>query len=141
LDDDDWMAPHRIRHQVEALLRDGAEVCGLRRMLFYELATGNTWLYDYPPNQRPWLAGGSLLYTRDFWRRAPFPDIQVGEDTRFVWSRRLDRAVVLPDYHFYVAMIHPGNTSPKNRRGPYWTRWFSELQQIMGEDLQFYRSI
>ena len=140
-DDDDWMASYRITYQVQALLRAGAELCGLRRMLFYELVTGVSWLYAYPDGQRPWLAGGSLLYTRDFWQRAPFPDIQVGSDTRFVWNRRLDRAVVLPDYRFYVALIHPGNTSPKHRRGPYWARWTGELQQIMGADLRFYRSI
>lgn len=139
-DDDDWMAPHRISYQVDALLREGAEVCGLRRMLFYELGTGTTWLYDYPAGQRPWLAGGSLLYTRDRWRRLPFPNIQIGEDTRFVWGNRLERAIALPDYRFYVAMIHPGNTSPKNCRGSYWSRWPGDLEEIMGEDLRRHRS-
>jgi len=48
-------------------------------MLFHEPATATTWLYDYPASERPWLIGGSLLYTRAFWQRSPFPDIQVGE--------------------------------------------------------------
>ncbi len=78
-DDDDWSAPHRIRCQVEALLQGGAELCGLRQMLFHDLNTGHTWLYSYPTSQRLWLTGGSLLYTRDFWQRAPFPNIQVGD--------------------------------------------------------------
>jgi len=138
-DDDDWMAPHRIRYQVEAMLREGGEVCGLRCMLFYEPATGKTWLYNYPAHQRLWLAGGSLLYTRDFWRRAPFPDLQIASDTRFIWNRRLNHTVVLPDYTFYVAMIHPGNTSPKNCRGVYWSRWPGDLQAIMGKDLDFWK--
>jgi len=137
-DDDDWMASHRISYQVEALVRAGAEVCGLRQMLFYELATGQPWLYNYPAHQRPWLAGGSLLYTPDFWRRSPFPDIQVGEDTRFVWSHKLEHAAVPPDHRFYVAMIHPANTSPKKRRGAYWSRWEGDLRQIVGDDLYFY---
>jgi glycosyltransferase involved in cell wall biosynthesis len=65
-DDDDWHAPHRISCQVVALREAGAEVCGLRRMLFHDPASGRTWLYDYPAQRRAWLAGGSLLYTRDF---------------------------------------------------------------------------
>jgi glycosyltransferase involved in cell wall biosynthesis len=140
-DDDDWMAPHRIRYQVEALLREGAEVCGVRRMLFHEPATGATWLYDYPTAERRWVIGGSLLYTRDFWRRLPFPDIQVGEDTRFVWGRELDRLVVLPDLTFYVALIHPGNTSPKVCTGSYWSPWPGDLRSVMGDDLDFYQGV
>jgi glycosyltransferase involved in cell wall biosynthesis len=137
-DDDDWMAPHRISYQVRALLRERAEVCGLQRMLFCKQDTGEVWLYEYPDNQRPWLAGGSLLYTRDFWRRSPFPSIQVASDTRFMWDRQIDRQVVLPDYTFYVAMIHDGNTSPKNCAGSYWTRWSGDLRQIMGSDVDSY---
>src|ERR1041384_4399084 len=44
-DDDDWMAPGRITYQVEQLLRDQSDVCGLREMLFYEFTSGNLWLY------------------------------------------------------------------------------------------------
>ncbi len=138
-DDDDWSAPRRISYQVEALLREGAEVCGLRQMLFYDLTSGCAWLYDYPAGQRSWLAGGSLLYTRQFWQRAPFPNVQVGEDTRFVWSQRRVRLFVLPDYNFYVAMIHPGNTSKKICSGLYWSRWSGDLRRIMGRDLDLYR--
>src|SRR5262245_4955332 len=35
-DDDDWHAPHRLRYQVEALLRSGADACGITTLLFYE---------------------------------------------------------------------------------------------------------
>jgi len=138
-DDDDWSAPHRIRYQVESLLREGAELCGLRQMLFHDLKLGDTWLYNYPATLRLWLAGGSLLYTRDFWQRAPFPNLQVGEDTRFVWSQRNPRLVVLPDYQFYVAMIHLDNTSPKPCSGPYWSRWSDDLRQVMGNDFGLYQ--
>jgi hypothetical protein len=110
-------------------------------MLFYDLTTGQTWLYDYPVRERPWLVGGSLLYTRDFWRRSPFPDIQVGEDTRFLWNRRGARVATLHDYSFYVAMIHAGNTSRKVCQGTYWSRWSGDLQRIMGEDLRFYQEM
>ena len=132
-DDDDWFAAWRIRYQVEALLATRAEVCGLREMLFYDPATDSAWLYAYG-GQRPWLAGGSLLYTRDFWRRAPFPDVQVASDTRFIWNHRLDRSVAVPDYRFYVARIHASNTSPKQQRGPYWARWAGDIHALVGSD-------
>jgi glycosyltransferase involved in cell wall biosynthesis len=138
-DDDDWMAPYRISYQVDALLREGGELCGLRDMLFHDRETSRTWLYNYPAHQRLWLAGGSLLYTRDFWQRAPFPNIQVGEDTRFVWGQRTARLVVLPDYRFYVAMIHASNTSPKVCSGPYWSRWAEDLRGVMGNDVDLDR--
>ncbi|MBT8368757.1 MAG: glycosyltransferase, partial [Deltaproteobacteria bacterium] len=136
---DDWMAPHRISYQTEALLRQGAEVCGIQRMLFYEQSSGYVWLYEYPESQRPWLAGGSLLYTRDFWKKSPFPSVQVAEDTLFVWEHQMERRVALPDFRFYVAMIHPGNNSPKKCDGVYWSRWQGDLQSIMGNDLNFYK--
>jgi len=137
-DDDDWYAPQRLRYQVEALLAADAELCGLRQMLFYDLAGKKTWLYEYPAHQRLWLAGGSLLYTRQFWQRRPFPNLQVGEDTRFVWGQAPARAIALPTFDFYVAMIHPANTSPKQPRGAYWSRWAGDLHALMGADLDAY---
>src|SRR5215510_7968959 len=140
-DDDDWMAPYRITYQVEELLREDAEVCGLERMLFYHLDRDEVWLYQYPNHQCPWLAGGSLLYTRDFWRRSPFPNIQVASDTRFVWDRPLQRRVALSDCQFYVAMIHGHNTSPKVLTSPYWTRYDADLKSFMGEDVSFSQAL
>jgi len=140
-DDDDWMAPHRITYQVGALLEQRGEICGLQRMLFYDQASGNTWLYMYPENWRPWLAGGSLLYTREFWQRSPFPSMQVASDTQFVWGQGMDNRVVLQDYGFYVAMIHPGNTSTKDCREPCWIRWNGDIAALVGDDLEFYKPV
>jgi GT2 family glycosyltransferase/glycosyltransferase involved in cell wall biosynthesis len=137
-DDDDWFAPHRISYQVDELLRAGAEICGLSRMLFHDLPSGRTWLYEFAAGQEcRWLAGGSLLYTREFWSRSPFPDIQIGADTAFVWSQPLDGAVALDDYEIYVAMIHGTNTSPKVGQ-ENWTPWHGDLRRIMGDDFRFY---
>ena len=140
-DDDDWYASNRISIQVAALLDADAEVCGLRQMLFYHSQAEETWLYEYPAEERRWLIGGSLLYRKTFWQRRPFPNILVGEDTRFLWSQPLDRAVALPDYRFYVAMIHAQNTSRKETRGVYWQRWTGDLRTVMGDDLDSYRAI
>ncbi|MEP6925660.1 MAG: glycosyltransferase [Pyrinomonadaceae bacterium] len=139
-DDDDWMAAHRISYQVEELLRAGAEVCSLRRMLWFDLSTGQTWLYQYPENQRPWLAGNSLLYTRAFWQRSPFPNVQVGSDTYFIYNQSLEKSVALSDYTFYVGMIHPKNTSPKPFHPSYWSKWQGDIHSIMGNDLDFYKT-
>ena len=139
-DDDDWVAPHRIRYQVEVMLREGAEVCGLRQMLFHDLSTSKTWLYTYPPNLRTWLVGGSLLYTRSFWQRSPFPDVQVGEDSRFLWKQTHGKLAVLPDYRFYVAMIHSANTSPKICSDPYWTQSSEDPRSIMGNVFDLYHA-
>jgi hypothetical protein len=139
-DDDDWVAPYRIRYQVENMLREGADVCGLRQMLFHDLSTSKTWLYTYPPNLRTWLVGGSLLYTRTFWQRSPFPDVQVGEDARFLWRQQNWKLAALPDYRFYVAMIHSTNTSPKNCTDAYWAQWPEDPRSIMGDVFDLYRS-
>jgi hypothetical protein len=37
-----------------------------------------------------------------------------------------------------VAIIHPGNTSPKARDGWYWVRWPGDLREVMGADLDQY---
>src|SRR3954471_5527644 len=47
-DDDDWYAPSRLRLQVEALLGTGAQVCGLRDLLYYDIRRGDGHRYTYP---------------------------------------------------------------------------------------------
>lgn len=138
-DDDDWMADDRVALQVEALLRDGADASGLDRLLFLQPEGPTAWEYRYIGLRRPWLAGGTLCYTREAWRRHPFPDVKAGEDTRFVWSRAVRRAVALPDPSFYVALIHAGNTSPKRTRGRQWRRCpVSRVRSLLRDDWRFY---
>jgi glycosyltransferase involved in cell wall biosynthesis len=118
-DDDDYYAPWRLRYQVEALLASEADACGLDRVLFHQPDEDRWWEYRYPPGSRPWLHGATLAYRKSFWRRHPFADVQIGEDTRFVWSAGA-RLLALSDPTFYVGRIHPGNTSPKRTRDPRW---------------------
>lgn len=119
-DDDDWNAPWRVRYQVEQLLERGADICGLDRVLFYDPAEDRGWEYVYANNAAPWVYGATLCYTKSFWRRNPFPAIGVGEDSRFVWSAVTKKVVALEDPTFFVGIIHPGNTSPKQKRGTRW---------------------
>jgi glycosyltransferase involved in cell wall biosynthesis len=138
-DDDDWMAPHRLSMQVRELLSSEADICGTRELLHYRLDAGEAWLYRYPPAERPWLAGGTLLYHRSAWTRSPFPEIKVGEDTAFVWQHPADRINVLADSSFYVALIHPGNTSPKRLTDARWARGsLDDVNQLIASDRDFY---
>jgi glycosyltransferase involved in cell wall biosynthesis len=141
-DDDDWMAPGRLRYQVASLLREQADLCGLNTVLFYDPRAERAWQYIYPTGDRPWVAGGTLCYTRAFWQGNPFADTNVGEDTRFVWNRPAQRLIALTESTFYVAVIHPANTSPKRVAD---TRWRShptaEIRRLIGPDWTFYADL
>ncbi|MEO0580757.1 MAG: glycosyltransferase [Bacteroidota bacterium] len=135
-DDDDWMAPNRISYQVRELLAHRVSVCGIQQMYFHEVKSGRSYLYRYPKNiGKPWLAGGSLLYTRKFWSQAPFPKIQVASDTPFIMNRKMERYLILEDYNFYIATIHEKNTSPKRTNNSVWNPIPTErLQSLLQED-------
>jgi hypothetical protein len=140
-DDDDWIAPHRLRYQVEVLEREKADLCGASRQLYYNPSTNRAWLYEYPMSIRRWLAGNTLCYRKAFWVKNPFSEIAVGEDTRFAWSPKARNAVVVPDHTFYVGLVHSANTSRKNVTGAYWhPRPVEEVQRLLGADLAFYHS-
>jgi glycosyltransferase involved in cell wall biosynthesis len=112
-DDDDWMAPWRVSYQARELETRRAQVCGLARLYFYDGETRRAWQYVYPDGTRGWVAGGTLCYRREVWQAHRFPDVNEGEDTRFVWSLRGVALLALEDPSFYVASIHRGNTSRK----------------------------
>jgi ADP-heptose:LPS heptosyltransferase/glycosyltransferase involved in cell wall biosynthesis/SAM-dependent methyltransferase len=138
-DDDDWHAPRRLSYQVGELSESGAEVCGIRELLFYEPGAGRAWRYVYPAGQRLWLSGSSLCYRRAFWAANRFADISIGEDARFVWGGRPERMRVLADQSFHVGMIHAHNVSPKQTGGTFWAAFdVAEIKRILGDDWPFY---
>ncbi|MBN9692747.1 MAG: glycosyltransferase [Verrucomicrobia bacterium] len=132
-DDDDWMAPWRLRYQVERLLASGADLCGLDRVWFMDEESQHAWQYVYPRDQRRWVCGGTLTYRRAFALRNPFPKVKQGEDTRFVWADASARFEVLENPDFYVARVHRKNTSPKATAGAFWhpVAW-TRVQDVMG---------
>jgi glycosyltransferase involved in cell wall biosynthesis len=133
-DDDDWSAPWRVSYQVDELRKSGAQICGLRELYFYEPAADRAWRYTYPAaGVRSWVAGGTMCYRKDFWSRHPFPEIASGEDTRFLWTGR-PRIHAADDSTFYVAIIHPGNTSPKRTRGSRWKAVDAEVVRRLDAD-------
>ena len=131
------MASWRLTYQVRALVESNAEVCGLDKLYFYEPQNDQAWQYVYPERSRFWVAGATLCYKKSFWRENPFPNINVGEDTRFVWGGGARTMIALPDTRFYVAIIHPGNTSLKRTSDPRYRPVAAEqIRQIMGGDFE-----
>jgi glycosyltransferase involved in cell wall biosynthesis/2-polyprenyl-3-methyl-5-hydroxy-6-metoxy-1,4-benzoquinol methylase len=141
-DDDDWSAPWRLRYQVEQLCGRKADICGLDHIWFYAPDEQCAWEYVYPRNDRPWVYGASLAYTRVFWEKHRFPDINVGEDTRFVWADARAKIHVLPDSRFLVGRIHAGNTSRKRTSDArYQSRPVEEIKRLLGDDFSFSTSL
>ena len=141
-DDDDWSAPWRLRYQVEQLCGRKADICGLDHIWFYAPDEQCAWEYVYPRNDRPWVYGASLAYTRVFWEKHRFPDINVGEDTRFVWADARAKIHVLPDSRFLVGRIHASNTSRKcTSDARYQSRPVEEIKRLLGDDFSFSTSL
>jgi hypothetical protein len=133
------MAPWRLSYQVASLCHEQADICGLNKVLYYDPRAKQSWQYIYGPGGRPWVAGNTLCYTKAFWQRNPFPDINVGEDTRFVWSNKSKRIVSLEDGTFYVAIIHAGNVSAKITKDARWHTYpVANIRTILDIDWAFY---
>jgi glycosyltransferase involved in cell wall biosynthesis len=140
-DDDDWMAPQRLSVQVKTLEQTNADLCGAARQVYYDPSRNQAWLYEYPPAQRCWLAGNTLVYHKRFWASHSFPAIPIGEDTHFIWNAAARNAAVCPDHTFYVGLVHASNTSPKTVGGAYWKPYpVAEVHRLIGDDLAFYRT-
>lgn len=141
-DDDDWQASNRLSVQVRALLDSGAQVCGAAELLHYALMEGEAWLYHSQPHERPWVAGGTLLYRRALWAAHPFSDLDVGEDNAFVWQLPTELVHAMPDASFYIAVIHGANTAVKHLRDPHWERRsMAEVANRLAIDLPFYAEL
>jgi Methyltransferase domain/Glycosyl transferase family 2 len=139
-DDDDWMADWRLSYQVESLLAQPRNtLSGLNRLFFYDPGAPRAWEYVHPENQRPWLAGGTFCYFREFcqWRR--FPEMDEGADTVFVWGLQDANILQLTNQDFYVGLVHARNTSPKRTNGSGWHALpIERIHGLLKQDLSFY---
>ena len=140
-DDDDWMARWRLSYQVQELvLQPPGTLCGLAHLLFYEPTTDQAWEYIYPPAERAWIAGGTFCYRKDVWVQHRFPDLNEGADTVFVWSLTHTPILALSKHTFYVATVHPQNTSPKRTHSFGWHPFpVEEIRRLLQEDWVFYK--
>lgn len=136
-DDDDWMARWRLSYQAGKL--EQADICGLSRVLFFDPAMESAWEYVYPGTLKPWVHGATLCYTKSFWERNPFPDKNVGEDSRFIWNDPDAKIIALTDNRFITALIHPDNASVKRISADCWFKIpVSDIRNLIGEDWEFY---
>ena len=141
-DDDDWASPDRVSVQVTALTDGDADVCGAASLPYYDPARACAWRFSWPGRLRPWAAGPSLCFARDLWARSPFPEVPIGEDTRFVFSPAVRRIADISAAACVVGIIHPRNTAPKSVHGTHWSpRPSREVEDLLGDDLAFYRSL
>lgn len=139
-DDDDWISPDRLSIQVEHLGQ--ASVCGSAELLHYDLTAGEAWLYSYPAEKRPWLAGCTLLYRREAWANNPFKPKNNGEDTAFVWQLPANQIRAIPDIDLVVSIIHGRNTALRSLNNPRWERLhISEVRSKLGADSEFYAAL
>ncbi len=138
-DDDDWHAPQRLSVQIEALLNSGKDICGITRLLFFSPGSNRAWEYQYPAAQRVWLSGSTLLFRRDLWKKHRFRDINVGEDTTFVWGLPPNIVHILEDNRFHIGIIHGRNTSPKRVGGNWWKEIpLERIHDLLGKDIALY---
>jgi glycosyltransferase involved in cell wall biosynthesis len=132
-DDDDWYPPSRVTRQVRALIERSVDVCGTSVLYYYDRTRERAFLYRYSGGGAPWVAGTTLAYRRHVWTRRPFADVQVGEDAQFVWASA-DRVGDLRDPTLCVASVHPGNVSPKDTGGVYWSlASVDDVRRIMAD--------
>jgi len=133
-DDDDWSSPFRISTQMQAMMtRPEIDICGLQSLYFYDPSRAQAWLYSHPPGSRAWLSGNTLCYRKSLWQKKPFPEINEGEDTLFVWAVSERQMLALRNPNIFVATIHPQNTSPKKTATPGWSRVsLEEVERLLG---------
>ena len=132
-DDDDWYPSDRVTRQITALQSGQREICGTSTLFFHEAKAARAWRYRYARAGRSWVAGNTLAYRKSWWAAHPFEEIQVGEDTRFVWMAPVGKVCDMNAAELCVARIHPGNTSRKQTSGLSWQpHAVAELQSLLG---------
>lgn len=138
-DDDDWYAPGRLTYQVQALEGTGTNVCGINKLLYFDVIRKQAFEYVYPSDQRVWLLGSSLCYKKELWQRQRFVENDVGMDGLFVWATPPKEVKVLEDHTFSVHMIHASNVSPKRTDSGWWHPYpVEDISRIVSSDWHVY---
>lgn len=141
-DDDDWYAPRRLAESLRIAQMNDAEIVGTRDLVFHELiGDRRTWLYEATESR--WLAGNTMLFQRDLWKRVPFPNRSSGVDTVFVRDalhpdKGRARAATFVDPGLCVLMIHGQTTGRKvwDPKPPEYRPW--RLEHVWGLGLRAY---
>lgn len=141
-DDDDWYPSWRVSEQVKALEKGNAQITGSSRVYYLDPAKHRAWEYVYKGTGAKWVAGNTLAYRASVWRRHQFQDIQVGEDSRFVWNFAAYQISDLADPRLCIATVHEGNTSRKETSSSYWQSCpVEQVLSLIGEEKRSERDL
>jgi len=122
-DDDDHSEPERITRQIERLLASDQLIVGFHSMKFRS-ETGEWWKYT---GHRGYALGTSLCYFKDYWRKRPFKNLEIGEDNAFIQGVEVDSEDA---GNLMWATIHKGNTSERMQK--LTTGEYGEWKRIEG---------
>jgi glycosyltransferase involved in cell wall biosynthesis len=138
-DDDDWSAPNRMQEQIDRLVESGKSVTGYHNLLFYNTQDGKTYKYLYN-GPGMYASGTTQCFTRDFWKRNPFPDKPKGADGDFSKvAQRQGQLISVPGVGIMVARSHSDSTCPPKlgaRQFPSFPReqfppqFFEDLERL-----------
>jgi len=115
-DDDDYSSPGRLSQQVAELQATSKAVTGYREMKFTD--GSSWWQFRYP---RGLVLGTSLMFTKEYWRKHPFLEVNIGGDENFAAdAAAANQLAEVPDLNLMYATIHAGNTSKRKMTDPGW---------------------
>lgn len=109
-DDDDWYAPNWISRQIEQLTATGADLSGLSAVRFHCDALESSFVYESAAIDQPWICGATMAFRKSLWKKYPFANYQIGEDTDFI--KNCGGEIVALNYlEGFTAKVHAQNTS------------------------------
>ena len=115
-DDDDHSEPGRLAGQVARLQATGKSVTGYHSMKFTD---GARWWFYKSAIPTGNALGTSLCYSKAWWAKHRFEEIQCGQDEAFVaWAVRERQLASEADLTLMYATVHPGHTSPRGLPRP-----------------------
>lgn len=106
--DDDYYAPWRVEYQVKFLEETGVHLTSCADILRINAGKRLAW-HEKPGDGR--LSGGALAYRKAVFSRAPYRNVEHGEDNGFIDDqvRAGSIAKVSPEYNFHIHRIHEDN--------------------------------
>lgn len=117
-DSDDWYQNDWVAKSVAHLLVNNCDITGLQDAYF--MRGDERWKYTYKM-QRPWVMGATMCYTKAWWERNRYRNINAGEDTHIQWD---NKSIIVPHTYIdgFMSSIHPGNTCPRSLKDKEWSR-------------------
>ena len=114
MDSDDQYASNWLTQSVYELLKSEADVVGMSQIYFFDPTSKAVWIYTHNNPFRPWIAGATMCFWKNFWRTNQFAAININEDGLFLHNASPENRVHVHNYiEGFVATVHDGNTSKK----------------------------